>query len=529
MNPSRSPRSARFQHHLMATLLATSLMAGTCAADSRLPVGPVGNAALFDPVTVDAESDGFGNAVAAGDFDGDGIDDLAVVDQDHRSTVRIYLGQAWTVGVHFAIKFMAESASVPLVEGASAGPNVVLAVGDFDHNHDDVELAVGEPGDSFSTEGAGAVFVLDRDSNGTWSVINTIRQGFEDYPGISEAGDHFGASLAVGRFDQNSLDDLAIGIPGETTTGEQNSGVVMVVYGGVAGLYPDDAEAFYRGFNGLTGVPHADEQLGFALAAGDFDGDGADDLAVGIPGATCAGFVNAGSVMVLRGQLNPGGLDADGVQYWSQAMSGIEDACETNDRFGTALVAGDFSQTPIGEPDTADLAIGIPLESVEGVNGAGAVAVLYGSLGDGLSSNGNQFLYEGLFPSGTTQTALFGTRLGRARFGDHTFARHSLLIGAPLATRFGLSFAGAVWSVPTSNSRLAPEAAQQLMLTPAYLAGPAAEEDLFGAQMVSGDFNGDDAVDLAVGVPGRDVDEADAAGAVQVLYQSGFIFVDSFD
>jgi len=67
------------------------------------------------------------------------------------------------------------------------------------------------------------------------------------------------------------------------------------------------------------------------------------------------------------------------------------------------------------------------------------------------------------------------------------------------------------------------------MLTPAYLAGPAAEEDLFGAQMVSGDFNGDDAVDLAIGVPGRDVDEADAAGAVQVLYQSGFIFVDSFD
>jgi hypothetical protein len=513
----------------VATLLAASLMAGTCEANSRLPVGPVGNVALFDPVTVDADSDGFGNAVAAGDFDGDGIDDLAVVDQDHRSIVRIYLGQAWTVGAPFAIKFMAETVLVPLVEGASAGPNVVLAVGDFDHDHDDVELAVGEPGDSFSIEGAGAVFVLDRAGDGTWSVINTIRQGFEGYPGISEGGDHFGAALAVGRFDQNSLDDLAIGIPGETTSGVQNSGVAYVVYGGVAGLYPEDAEGFYRGFNGLTGEPHEDEQLGFALAAGDFDGDGADDLAVGIPGATCAGFTNAGSVMVLRGQLNTGGLDAAGVQYWSQAMSGIEDSCETNDRFGTALVAGDFSQTPIGEADTADLAIGIPLENVDGVNGAGAVAVIYGSEGDGLTSQGNQFLHEGLFPGGTLEAALFGTRLGHAQFGDHVFARDSLLIGAPLATRNGLSFAGAVWSVPPSNSRLAPEGAQQLTLTPAYFAGPTAEEDLFGAQIVAGDFNGDDATDLALGIPGRDVNDADAAGAVQVLYQSEFIFIDSFD
>ena len=496
-------------------------MAGTCAADSRLPLGPVGNAALFDPVTIDAESDGFGNAVAAGDFDGDGIDDLAVVDQDHRSTVRIYLGQAWTVGVHFAIKFMAETASVPLVVGANPGPTSCLRSA----TSTTTTTMSSSPSASPATASAPKARARCSCSIATatdWSVINTIRQGFEDYPGVSEAGDHFGASLAVGRFDQNSLDDLAIGIPGETTTAADISGVVMVVYGGVAGLYPDDAEVFYRGFNGLTGEPHADEQLGFALAAGDFDGDGADDLAVGIPGATCAGFVNAGSVMVLRGQLNPGGLDAAGVQYWSQAMSGIEDACETNDRFGTALVAGDFSQTPIGEPDTADLAIGIPLESVDGVNGAGAVAVLYGSLGDGLTSGGNnQLLYEGLFPGGTTQAAFFGTRLGRARFGDHASARDSLLIGAPLATRFGLSFAGAVWSVPTLNSRLAPQSAQQLALTPAYLAGPAAEEDLFGAQMVAGDFNGDHATDLAIGVPGRDVNEADAAGACRFSIRAG--------
>ena len=74
MKLSRDSRSARVQHHLVTTLLTSSLMAGTCAADPRLPVGPVGNAALFDPVTIDADSDGFGNAVAAGDFGADVVE-----------------------------------------------------------------------------------------------------------------------------------------------------------------------------------------------------------------------------------------------------------------------------------------------------------------------------------------------------------------------------------------------------------------------------------------------------------------------
>lgn len=520
---------SEFRLRLAPALLAASLAAAGFSVQARTPLGPVGNVALNDPVTSGADDDGFGTAVAAGDFDGDGTDDLAVVDRDHPGVVHIYIGQTWSIGAPFAIKFFAETAFVPVVEGASSGPNVALAVGDFDHDHDDVELAVGVPGDSFSIEGAGAVFVLDRASDGTWSVIETIRQGFDGYPGVSEAGDHFGASLAVGRFDQNTLDDLAIGIPGETTGDEQSSGVAYIVYGGVGGLYPDEAEVFYRGYNGLTGAPHAGEQLGFALAAGDFDGDGADDLAVGIPGATCAGFENAGSVMVLRGQLNLGGLDAAGVQYWSQAMAGIEDSCETGDRFGSALATGYFSQTPIGEADTADLAIGIPLESIDGVDGAGAVAVIYGSENDGLTAENNQLLHEGLFPGGSLQPDFFGTRVARARFGDHAFARDSLIVGAPLATRNGLTFSGVAWAVSPSSSILIADDAQQITLTPAYLAGPAAEEDLFGAQIVAGDFNGDDHVDLAIGVPGHDTDAANAAGAVQVFYQSDYLFVDGFD
>jgi hypothetical protein len=59
-------------------------------------------------------------------------------------------------------------------------------------------------------------------------------------------------------------------------------------------------------------------------------------------------------------------------------------------------------------------------------------------------------------------------------------------------------------------------------------AGPAAANDAFGAQLAIGDFNGDSDLDIAFGVPGNDAVAADS-GAVQVVYQSDFLFVDGFD
>ncbi|GMA88348.1 hypothetical protein GCM10025868_35980 [Angustibacter aerolatus] len=56
---------------------------------------------------------------------------------------------------------------------------------------------------------------------------------------------------------------------------------------------------------GVVGTPEAGDGFGSALAAGDFDGDGRRDLAVGVPGediGSGAGYVtDAGSVQVLRG------------------------------------------------------------------------------------------------------------------------------------------------------------------------------------------------------------------------------------
>ena len=219
-------RAARRSAVIAAGLAVFAL--APCAR-AGIPLAAVGNVALPNPNALGPENR-FGSSVASGDFDDDGIGDLAVADRDHPGIVRVFFGTAWEVGQPVGTTFTMETITVPMVPGATAGPSLALAVGDFDHDgHHDDDLIVGVPGDSLSIDNAGAVFAFSRASGGTWSLVATIRQGYDGYIGVSEAGDHFGAALAVGDFNHNGLDDVAIGIPGEMTLGEADSGTAYIV------------------------------------------------------------------------------------------------------------------------------------------------------------------------------------------------------------------------------------------------------------------------------------------------------------
>jgi FG-GAP repeat len=78
-----------------------------------------------------------------------------------------------------------------------------------------------------------------------------------------------------------------------------------------------------------------DDDFGFALAAGDFNGDGFTDLAAGVPFEAAFTTAEAGAVSVLDG--SAGGVTSTGSQVLTQDTPGVESSAEPDDHFGAAL------------------------------------------------------------------------------------------------------------------------------------------------------------------------------------------------
>lgn len=132
------------------------------------------------------------------------------------------------------------------------------------------------------------------------------------------AGDRFGHAIATGNFNADAYDDAAIGVPFRKVDGAAGSGMVVVIYGGPDGLMSGPLSAvFTQGAGGIPDTSEPGDAFGYALTAGDYNGDGADDLAIGAP------FENdgAGQVIVTYGSLFTG-LGTGGMtspQVWSHA------------------------------------------------------------------------------------------------------------------------------------------------------------------------------------------------------------------
>src|SRR6056297_3054095 len=113
------------------------------------------------------------------------------------------------------------------------------------------------------------------------------------------------------------------------------------------GLSADFSQFWHQGCEDIVASLEADDGFGKALAVGDFNGDGCDDLAIGVLGEdlTVEGenIENAGAVNVLYGSKSEegsdGGLTAKDNQLWHQDSDGIADVAEAADNFGSSLAA----------------------------------------------------------------------------------------------------------------------------------------------------------------------------------------------
>ncbi len=384
------------------------------------------------------------------------------------------------------------------------------------------DLAIGVPNEKVGNKNAaGAVHVLYGSTSGTtatgsqfWSQDGTA---VKDSP---DTNDHFGSALAAGDFNGDGFADLAIGVPGEDEGLDTDCGAVNVLYGNSDGLRGFNDQLWSQGTRGMKGFKQDLDAFGSALASGDFNGDGFDDLAVGVPLEDSfvfdvlpnSRFVNGGCVNVLFGTGR--GLDSvaiTGDELNDQVLQNNLAFLSINENFGASLAAGDFNHD-----GRDDLAIGIPGDIVvSGVSNSGSVNIYMGT-------------EEGFLPVSlplptqrhngpAVNNIRFGTALASGDFNGDLFI--DLAIGSPFESVGSTTQAGVVKVFRGSLSLLQP------LVSPVTISQQSASVpnvsqsgDEFGGALAAGDYNGDGFQDLAVGVPGENIGTLNNCGAVNLLY-----------
>jgi hypothetical protein len=175
--------------------------------------------------------------------------------------------------------------------------------GDFDADGV-ADLAIGAPFENVgAVPGAGAVFVLHGATGGlTVTGARVFHQGVAGIGGDPEDADGFAFSLAVGDFDnEDDIDDLAVGVPFESVGNIIQAGAINILFGSGGGLTGAGSQLFTQDSAGMGGTAEELDFLGGALAVADVQGDEFDDLVAGAALESVGNQVGAGAINFLPG------------------------------------------------------------------------------------------------------------------------------------------------------------------------------------------------------------------------------------
>ncbi|MDY0002284.1 MAG: FG-GAP-like repeat-containing protein [Polyangia bacterium] len=449
---------------------------------------------------------------------------------------------------------------------ASASEDVVatMTVADFDGDGVD-EVALGFPGGSSTGQVTGDVLIedplgMDRTiaTDGAVQVISGIDKA-KDWPW----GSWLGGAMAGGDLNGDGAIDLVVG--GATrqsmSAADDTSGAIYVIWGG--GNYsisPDKTSTPIQVSTGTSAPLHVtifgetggatqdppSDRFGYALAVGDFDGDGHTDIAVSAPERSAgAGAPSAGAVYVLSGAtlagIWPSGQDPAAVDDLPRK----ENQSPTPDplvlrsatpylRLGVSLAAGDIDGDGV-----TDLLVGSATTSGDatcdtGTPACGAFAIIYGR--EGLFGGGGRELsLEALSPSDGAlaqagdNSLLYGlggvvalVDLDSDGYSEVVTAlgRPNTLTGGPHKIAL---FRGQGLSDALSGSSSAALATHLVLHAPP---GPL-DRSGFGAFLAAGDVNGDRRQDLLVGAPfeGMELEHLGYGANLRPLQNVGALYV----
>jgi hypothetical protein len=251
------------------------------------------------------------------------------------------------------------------------------------------DIAVGMPN---AAGGSGKVGILYGAAGGvTAAGAQEFTQNTTSVPGGNEAGDAFGFSVVLADLTGDGRADLAAGAPYENIGADSDTGMVIVFRSNGSTIQAAGSAMWTQETAGVPGASEDDDHLGFSLAAGDVNGDGRADLAIGHSGEAIGTKRTAGAVTILRG--STGGVTASSAQSFHQDSTNVPGTAEAGDGFGNAVTFGDYNRD-----GRADLGVAAANEAVGTKRNAGNVTVLY-SNGTSLTGTGSKaFTQAGSVP-----------------------------------------------------------------------------------------------------------------------------------
>lgn len=292
-----------------------------------------------------SSSDFFGATIASlGDFDGDGITDLAIGATGDDTSRSNYGTGGSNSGAVYVLLLNTDGTvrhSTQIGHQINGGPTLssnsgfgasIAALRDLDGDGWG-DIAVGS-----SLVGAGQIFVLFMSPDGAVKEFKSIARNFNGGPDLPVVSGQFGDSVpggnigdslsAVGDLNGDGVPDLITGTRFEDVGGT-NSGAVFLLQMKLDGT----AESSIRIDTTLNGGPtlSADDRFGTSVAyLGDLNGDGFPELAVGADGDDTGGPARGAVHLLLLNARFDFGDAPDGTTGQDSDADGVDDGVDLN-------------------------------------------------------------------------------------------------------------------------------------------------------------------------------------------------------